>query len=64
MPLGPGPRASAGFTGIRKLKFTNPERKRLIERVNKTVDAMRPLDRQINNLEKKIEATRVEETQP
>jgi RNA polymerase primary sigma factor len=48
--------------GIRRLKFTNPERKRLIDRVNKTVDAMRSLDRQINNLEKKIEATRVEET--
>jgi RNA polymerase primary sigma factor len=48
--------------GIRKLKFTNPERKRLIDRVNKTVDSMRSLDRQINNLEKKIEATRVEET--
>jgi RNA polymerase primary sigma factor len=49
-------------SGIRKLKFTNPERKRLIDRVNKTVDAMRSLDRQINNLEKKIEATRIEET--
>jgi RNA polymerase primary sigma factor len=48
--------------GIRKLKFTNPERKRLIDRLNKTVDSMRSLDRQINNLEKKIEATRVEET--
>src|ERR1700743_1153227 len=48
--------------GIRKLKFTTPERKRLIDRVNKTVDSMRALDRQINNLEKKIEATRVEET--
>ncbi|HET9840361.1 MAG TPA: sigma-70 family RNA polymerase sigma factor, partial [Candidatus Angelobacter sp.] len=48
--------------GIRGLKFTNPERKRLIEKVNKTVDSMRSLDRQINNLEKKIEATRVEET--
>jgi len=44
--------------GIRNLKFTNPERKRLIERVNKTVDTMRLLDRHINNLEKKIEATR------
>jgi RNA polymerase primary sigma factor len=49
-------------TGIRGLKFTNPERKRLIDRVNKTVDSMRSLDRQINNLEKKIEGTRVEET--
>jgi len=48
--------------GIRKLKFTSPERKRLIDRLNKTVDSMRSLDRQINNLEKKIEATRVEET--
>ncbi len=48
--------------GIRNLKFTNPERKRLIDKVNKTVDSMRQLDRQINNLEKKIEATRVEET--
>ncbi len=49
-------------TGIRDLKFTNPERKRLIDRVNKTVDTMRVLDRQANNLEKKIEATRSEET--
>src|SRR5258708_13006245 len=49
-------------TGIRNLKFTNPERKRLIDRVNKTVDTMRVLDRQANNLEKKIEATRSEET--
>ncbi|HEV3317912.1 MAG TPA: RNA polymerase sigma factor RpoD [Candidatus Angelobacter sp.] len=48
--------------GIRDLKFTNPERKRLIERVNKTVDSMRVLDRQINSLEKKIEGTRSEET--
>jgi len=48
--------------GIRELKFTNPERKRLIERVNKSVDGMRMLDRQINNLEKKVEATRSEET--
>ncbi len=48
--------------GIRDLKFTNPERKRLIERVNKTVDSMRILDRQINGLEKKIEGTRNEET--
>ncbi|HWX54045.1 MAG TPA: RNA polymerase sigma factor RpoD [Verrucomicrobiae bacterium] len=48
-------------TGIRNLKFTNPERKRLIDRVNKTVDTMRVLDRQANNLEKKIEATRSED---
>jgi len=43
---------------IRTLGFTNAERKRLIERVNKTVDVMRSLDRQGQNLEKKIDATR------
>jgi RNA polymerase primary sigma factor len=48
--------------GIRNLKFTHPERKRLIDRVNKTVDTMRALDRQINSLEKKVEGTRSEDT--
>jgi len=47
--------------GIRNLKFTHPERKRLIDRVNKTVDTMRALDRQVNSLEKKIEGTRNED---
>ena len=46
---------------IRYLGFTNPERKRLIDKVNRTVEQMRALDRQISNLEKKIEATRSEE---
>jgi len=46
---------------IRNLGFTNFERKRLIERVNKTVDIMRSLDRQISNVEKKIENTRSQE---
>jgi RNA polymerase primary sigma factor len=46
---------------IRTLGFTNSERKRLIERVNKTVDVMRSLDRQSQNLEKKIDATRSED---
>jgi len=46
---------------IRYLGFTNPERKRLIDKVNRTVDQMRALDRQTSNLEKKIEATRSEE---
>ncbi len=46
---------------IRKLGFTNKERDRLIERVNKTVDQMRAIDRQVHNLEKKIEASRNEE---
>jgi len=43
---------------VRKLGFTNAERKRLIDRLNKTVDTMRSLDRQIQNLEKKADATR------
>ena len=46
---------------IRNLGFTNFERKRLIDRVNKTVDIMRSLDRQVSNLERKIESTRSEE---
>jgi RNA polymerase primary sigma factor len=46
---------------VRNLGFTNTERKRLIERVNKTVDTMRSLDRQSQNLEKKADATRSED---
>jgi RNA polymerase primary sigma factor len=46
---------------VRKLGFTNNERKRLIERVNKTVDTMRSLDRQAGNLERKADATRSED---
>jgi RNA polymerase primary sigma factor len=46
---------------VRKLGFTNVERKRLIDRLNKTVDTMRSLDRQAQNLEKKAEATRSED---
>jgi len=47
--------------GIRRLGFHNAERKRLIDRVNKTVEAMRYLERQWNNQEKKHDATRSEE---
>ena len=46
---------------MRKLGFTNAERKRLIDRVNKTVDGMRSLDRQSQNLERKADATRSED---
>jgi RNA polymerase primary sigma factor len=46
---------------IRDIRFLNPERKRLIDRVNKAVDTMRSLDRQVQNLEKKHEATRSDE---
>jgi RNA polymerase primary sigma factor len=55
-------RAVVGVSqAVRKLGFTNVERKRLIDRLNKTVDTMRLLDRQIQNLEKKAEATRSED---
>ena len=46
---------------IRNLGFTNFERKRLVDRVNKTVYSMRSLDRQVSDLEKKIESTRSQE---
>jgi RNA polymerase primary sigma factor len=46
---------------IRKLGFTNNERKHLIDRVNKTVDSMKALDKQIQNLENRVAATRSEE---
>jgi len=46
---------------IRNLGFTNLERKRVIDRVNKTMDVMRPLDRRVSNLERKIESTRSKE---
>jgi RNA polymerase primary sigma factor len=46
---------------IRQLGFTNREKDRLIERVNKTVDQMRALDRQAQNLDKRFDASRNEE---
>jgi RNA polymerase primary sigma factor len=46
---------------IRNLGLTGSERKRLADRVGKTAEIMRSLDRQINNLEKKIGSTRSEE---
>ncbi|HMK28207.1 MAG TPA: RNA polymerase sigma factor region1.1 domain-containing protein, partial [Terriglobales bacterium] len=46
---------------IRKLGFTNSERKRLIDRVNKTVDSMRALERQVDGVEKKADSARSDE---
>jgi RNA polymerase primary sigma factor len=46
---------------VRKLGFTNTERRRLIERLNKTVDVVHSLDHQATNLERKSDATRSEE---
>src|ERR1700674_1369933 len=46
---------------IRNLGFTNLERKRVIDRVNKTMDVMRSLDSRVSDLEGKIGSTRSEE---
>ena len=46
---------------IRKLGLTNFERKRLIGQMNNTTDIMRSHDRQVSNLETKIENTRSQE---
>jgi RNA polymerase primary sigma factor len=46
---------------IRNLGLNHAERKRLIERVNKTIELMRSLDRDIVNLEAKTTATRSDE---
>ncbi len=46
---------------VRDIKYTNPERKRLLDKVNKTVDSMRMLERQIRSLETKHEQSRSEE---
>ena len=46
---------------IRNLGITPSERKRLAERLSKTTDLMRSLQRQLNNLEEKIASTRSEE---
>ena len=46
---------------IRELKYTNGEKKRLLDKVNKTVDSMRTLERQIKSLDHKYEASRSEE---
>jgi RNA polymerase primary sigma factor len=46
---------------IRNLGLNHAERKRLIERVNKTIELMRVLDRELVSLEAKIAGTRSEE---
>jgi RNA polymerase primary sigma factor len=45
---------------VRQLRFTQPERKRLIEKVTGIADTMRSLDRQVHSLGKKIDSTRNE----
>ncbi len=46
---------------VRELKYTNNERKRLLDKVNKTVDSMRTLERQIKSLDQKHDASKSEE---
>ena len=46
---------------VRELKYTNGEKKRLLDKVNKNVDSMRTLERQIKQLETKFEASKSEE---
>jgi RNA polymerase primary sigma factor len=46
---------------VRELKYTAIERKRLLDKVNKTVDTMRTLERQIRSLEQKYEASKSED---
>jgi RNA polymerase primary sigma factor len=46
---------------IRNLGLNHAERKRLIERVNKTIELMRVLDRELASLEAKVASTRSEE---
>jgi RNA polymerase primary sigma factor len=46
---------------VRELKYTPMERKRLLDRVNKTVDTMRTLERQVRSLDQKFDASKSEE---
>ena len=46
---------------VRELKYTPQERKRLLDKVNKTVEIMRSLERQIKSLDQKFDASKSEE---
>ena len=46
---------------IRELRYTNQQRKKLIDRVGHVAEQMRSLDRQFHSLEKKVDSTRSEE---
>ncbi len=46
---------------VRELKYTNSERKRLLDKLNKTVDSMRTLERQVKSLDQKHDASKSEE---
>jgi RNA polymerase primary sigma factor len=57
-PLADRPRKGLVSRIVRELKYTAMERKRLLDKVNKTVDTMRTLERQIRSLEQKHEPAR------
>jgi RNA polymerase primary sigma factor len=46
---------------VREIKYTGPERKRLLDKVTKTVDSMRTLERQIRSLDHKFDQSKSEE---
>ncbi|MFC5863483.1 RNA polymerase sigma factor RpoD [Acidicapsa dinghuensis] len=46
---------------VRELKYTPQERKRLLDKVNKTVEIMRSLERQIKSLDQKFDTSKSEE---
>ncbi len=46
---------------VRELKYTPQERKRLLDKVNKTVEIMRSLERQIKSLDQKYDASKSED---
>jgi RNA polymerase primary sigma factor len=46
---------------VRELKYTGQERKRLLDKVNKTVEIMRSLERQIKSLDQKFDSSKSEE---
>ena len=46
---------------VREFKYTSPERKRLLDKVTKTVDSMRTLERQIRTLDQKFDQSKSEE---
>jgi len=46
---------------VRELKYTGQERKRLLDKVNKTVEIMRSLERQIKSLDQKFDLSKSED---
>ncbi len=43
---------------IRSIEFSHAERKRLIEQIRQAVDGLKPIEREVNRLEKRVEGAR------